>query len=450
MRQFATSCACWTLMMAALTGFAHPAQRTRQISIEGLIYDLKHPDVDRRKAAAILLGQERVRRAVPNLVTLTSDPNDPVRLEAVRALVRINDSRSLPSYIRLTQDAKANIQQKAVEGIIKIYVFEGSGFIHDVKKIAEIVNPFDDDYNPLVVEPYVQVGEGAVQALQKLLNSPDSGIRKDAAIASGILRARSALPTLQDRLTTETDNAGKVELIRAIYKIADPAAGLSLLPFIHDTDKKVHDEAIFTLGRLRISQAVPQLHQLYESRVEERKKILRIVPFSGSDDLRKKVFEALAHIGDAASRELFFAALENRENFYRRYAAEGLGRIGNADITTLIAGKYLREKSKDVRLALSFAQFRLGRPEHLVELVNSLKEGDQGFDYLLELEPREVQQLEPFIRKEEGLIQAKLLEIAGLRGDPSFLPLVEELTESKNAEVVSAANLALRRIRGRY
>ena len=450
MRQRTTSWSAWVLVMVALSGFAHPAQRTRKASIDGLIYDLKHPDSDRRKSAAILLGKNRIKRAVPNLMTLTADPLDPVRLEAVRALVRINDSQSLSSYIRLTEDSDKGIQEKAIEGIIKIYVVEEGGFIRDVRKVVAFVNPFGDDYNPTVVEPYVPVSEDAIQALARLLVDPDAGSRKDAAIALGILRARSVLTTLQDRLAVETDSATKVELIRAVYKIADPAAGTSLLPLIRDPDKKVHDEAIFTLGRLRISEAVPHLHPLYESGIEERGKILVIVPITGSDDLQRKIFEALAHIADPTSYGLFFNALEHEEDFYRRYGAEGLGRIGKTDAVTAVARKYLREKSSEVRLAMSFAQFRLGRDEHLVELVDSLKGGDQGFDYLLELEPQEIHQLEPFVRTEKSPVRARLLHIVGLRGDASALPLVEEMTEHKQAEVVSAANLAIRRIRSRY
>ena len=450
MKQWKAFLSVWVLAVVALCSFAHPAQRTRKASINGLIYDLKHPDPDRRRAAATLLGQNKVRRSVPDLMTLTADPQDQVRLEAVRALVHINDSQSLPSYIRLTQDSKRAIQEKSIEGIIKIYVVEEGGFIRDVQKVAEFVNPFGDDYNPTMVEPYVQVSEDAIQALARLLVDPDSGIRKDAAIALGMLRARSVLPTLQDRLAAETDSAVKVELIRALYKIGDPAAGTSILPLIRDPDKKVHDEAIFTLGRLRISEAVPDLHQLYESGIEERKKILGIVPVTGSDDLQKKAFEALAHIADPTSYGLFLNALEHEEGFYRRYGSEGLGRIGKTDPVTTIARKYLREKSREVRLAMSFAQFRLGRDEHLVELVDSLKGGDQGFDYLLELKTQEMRLLEPFIRSEKGPIQARLLDIVGLRGDASALPLVEEMTEHKRAEVVSAANLALRRIRGRH
>ena len=72
--------------------------------------------------------------------------------------------------------------------------------------------------------------------------------------------------------------------------------GSVLIPLIADPDKKIHDEAIFALGRLRVFEAVPQLKKLYESGVEERRKILGFVPVSGRDDLQKKLLGVLEQI----------------------------------------------------------------------------------------------------------------------------------------------------------
>lgn len=433
------------LLIAPL--FSAPVQETRKV--EGLIYDLKHPDAKRKKEAAVQLGKNRVRQAVPALIELTQDPDHMIRLEAVRALVRINDTRALQAYIRLTRDINTEIQKKSIEGILAVYVVEGSGFVHGVKKIVGFVNPLHDDYDPLVVESYIPVSQDAIDVLAALLNSSEMGIRKEAARALGVLRAHSALPAIQDLLVIETDNGVKVELVRAIYKIADRQAALALVPLIDDPDRKVRDEAIFAVGRLKVSEAVQLLMDLYQSGVQERRTILGIVPVSGSDILQKMLFEALAFIGDPGSKELFLDVLDHEEKFFRRYAGEGIGRIGDQSYTTLLAKQYLREEEGDVRLAFSFALYRLGRDEHLLELVESSTDGDQGFHYLLELEPEEVPKLYSYLRSEKDSIKARLLEVVGLRGGESALPIVQEMIGSQNADVVSAANLALRRIQGR-
>jgi HEAT repeat protein len=299
-----------------------------------------------------------------------------------------------------------------------------------------------------MVESYVPVSQDAKDALAKLLSWHLAGIRKDAAIALGILRAHSALPAIQEALARETRDSVKVELIRAVYKIGDPLAGQAVIPFIMDPDKKVHDEAIFALGRLQVAEAAPLLKQLYDSGMKERQKVLGFVPVSGKDDLQKKLLEALAYIGDPSCREMFLNALADPRDTYRLYAAEGLASIGDSGDITEVSRQYLREESSKVKLALTYALYQLGREEYLIELVDNLAR-DQAYYYLLKMGEGDVPKLYPYLKKSDHSIRVRLLEIVGLRGDPSAVPIILEIAESPNPELASAANLALRRIEGR-
>ncbi len=83
--------ACLTLVLTASV----EAQQRQKIQVEGLIYDLEHPDAERRRQSAILLGRHEIRQAVPALIKSTEDEDESVRLESVRALVQINDTRAL-------------------------------------------------------------------------------------------------------------------------------------------------------------------------------------------------------------------------------------------------------------------------------------------------------------------------------------------------------------------
>jgi hypothetical protein len=49
----------------------------------------------------------------------------------------------------------------------------------------------------------------------------------------------------------------------------------------------------------------------------------------------------------------------------------------------------------------------------------------------------------------EHPIRLQLLDIFGQRGDSSAIPVIEDLTQSTDPELASAANLAMRRIQGR-
>lgn len=438
-----------TAWIAAPAGEAAAAQKPETRSVDGLIHDLKHPDAPRRLEAARLLGMNRVYTAVPALIEASEDPDKEVRYAVVRALHQIGDTRALGTFVQRTRDSETRIQREAVDGIIDIYVVEQGGFVTGLKKVVTFLNPLSSDYDSRVVEPYVPVSQEAINALVDLLFVSDTGLRESAARGLGILRARSALRAIEDALNRETSSGVKVELIRAIYKIGDPEGGEAVVPFIRDPDKRTHDEAILTAGRLRVKSAVGILDDLYRIGVEERRKIFGLVPVSGTDDLQRKVLEALSYIGDPSSKDIFEDALSDSRDHYRRYSAEGLGRIGDQAYTRLLAERYLRETSGSVKLAMSYALFLLGREEHLVELVDRVQD-DQAYYYLLELSPEKTALLYPYVKSEREAVAARLLEVIGLRGDRSALPLAQEMSGSPSAEVASSANLAIRRLQARF
>ncbi len=437
------------LLLLALGGGGLLVAQTRQVTVEALIYDLKHPDETRRREAAIALGQNQIPQAVPALIEATRDSSAEVRLEAVRALLKIRDRRALTAYIERTADSDRKVREKAVQGIIDTYVEPESGFGSKVRQVAEMVNPFSDDFNPVVVEPYVQVDPRAVQALTRLLAEGDHpSSRRQAAEALGILRDRSALGALEESLGREENTGVKVEAIRAIYKIGDREAARVLIPYVDDPEKKVHDEAIYALGRLRVAEAVPPLKQIYESGVAERRKVLKIVPVSGKDDLQRNVYQALSYIAAPDCRELFLAGLADERAFYRRYGAEGLARLGESGVVTEVARAYVREPEPGVRLAMSYALLQMGREEHLDELVVNAGR-DQALHYLLELDAERVRLLYPHLKRERDPVKIRLLDVIGQRADQSAIPHVQTLAASENTEVVAAANLAMRRLNGR-
>ncbi|HAK55972.1 MAG: HEAT repeat domain-containing protein [Vicinamibacterales bacterium] len=437
-------------MVAGSAGVAAgPEQQEERRSVDGLVYDLQHPEADRRIRAARLLGQNKVHAAVPALMDAAIDRDEDVRFEIAKSLVLIHDRRALPTYVLLTRDANPATQEKAVEGIINTYVGDESGFIQGLENVVDFVNPFSDDYNPLMVEPFVEVDPAAVDAVSDLLLSAREELRLDAAVALGILRARAALPAIQDALDTEPATNVKVELIRTIYKIGDPAGGRALVARITDPDKTVHDEAIFTAGRLRVGEAVPDLVQMLEAGVEERRTLFGFVPISGSDDLSRRVLEALAHIGDARAEQVFLMSLDSQRDWSRQFAAEGLGRIGDTANLPEIARRYAEEESASARLALSFARYRLGEAEYLRDLIDQI-DGDQAHAYLLEFGPQEIPHLYPYIRTEGNDVKIRLLDVVGHRGDPSSIGIAQEMIQAGDQDVREAANLAALRIRGRH
>src|SRR5689334_24113908 len=103
---------------------------------------------------------------------------------------------------------------------------------------------------------------------------------------------------------------------------------------------------------------------------------------------------------DARSNPAEFAKqLSSPDANVRRRSAEALARLAATDQRKLVEGYQLEEKNKEVRLALDWALYRMGRSEALYRVVHDLDSGrqDQAIGYLAELEsPAD---LYPFLKK---------------------------------------------------
>ncbi|HEY3130227.1 MAG TPA: HEAT repeat domain-containing protein [Acidobacteriota bacterium] len=437
------------LMLTSSAPAKQTAQQTQDVSIDSLIYDLKNPDPQRRREAVRTLAKNKARAAVPALIEAFQD--DEIRLDVLRALASINDPRALDTYVAAAKDRRMEVRGASIEGMVDLYVVEEGGFIHQTKKIIDALNPFEVDYDPLVVEPYIPVNGAAVNSLSILLSDPDAKIRRRAAQAVGVLRGEEAAPALVDALKKETDSGVKMQMIRAIYKIRQTEYGVEAIPFIEDENKSVHDEAIRTVGFLRVKEAVEPLTRLYNSEPEERRRILKVIPATGKDDLQFKLLDALAYIGAPESQSIFARNLQHRNADFRRAAAEGMGRAGLKESIPLLQAQKQVEDKPEALLAIHFALYRLGNDLMLVELINGLDSAlyDQALEYLLESSPEETKKLYPFVRLKRKKVQLGLLEVLGRAGGVDAMPLLQELSADRDSEVASAANQAIRRLRAR-
>ena len=441
-----------SLLMVSMFILAATQQQVKKISVQGLIFDLKHPDADRREEAARLLGTNEVRSAVPALIEASDDQEVKVRVAILDALNQMRDMRALPVFIRLTADPDDGIRKTAINAIIRLYVLDESGFVAGSKKVLSFFNPFDSNYDDLIVEPYVQVSPNAVQALAERLNDPSNGVRKAAVMSLGILRGKAAVGAMKEALPGELRNDIRIEYFRSFYKIADPSVCSVMVPFINDPDKPVHDEAILVCGLLRCQEAVPPLMDILGAGTKERQKIMKVLPASLPEDLQVKCLQALALIGDQRAEKLFVGALDHKITGMQMAGAEGLARLANPEYRNTLEAARERSMERRNQLALDFALYRVGRPGALDELVSelgSIRYCDQVFDYFASFSQEECRKLFPFLRTSKGKVRIKLLDVLGLTGGKDTLAEVETYTHDSDTDVASAAINAVRRLRAK-
>jgi HEAT repeat protein len=148
---------------------------------------------------------------------------------------------------------------------------------------------------------------------------------------------------------------------------------------------------------------------------------------------------------DARSNpEEFTKQLNNPDAHVRLRSAEALARLAATDQIKLVEGYRLQEKNKDVRLALDWALYRMGRSEALYRIVDELDSGRQAqaIDYLSELESPDL--LYPFLKRTKNAprITAGLLKALARIGDAQTLELVKPYRESHEPYVAEAAEVA--------
>ena len=174
---------------------ARLAAQTRKVSVEGVIYDLKHPDPVRRRDAARELGVARHVPATPHLVAMAHDPVAAVRREVEFALESMDDIQSLPGFVELASDTETDIRARAVACLVNLHLPRASPVGAALTKLADLIGGSDQDAD-IVVEPDVPVDPVVVATLRARLGDSERGIRRTAIRGLGSLRADDAIPDL--------------------------------------------------------------------------------------------------------------------------------------------------------------------------------------------------------------------------------------------------------------
>jgi HEAT repeat protein len=421
------------------------AQPTRQVPVDSLIYDLRNPDPVRRREAVVLIGQNKVQRAVTDVVAIAGDPDVSVRRAIVSTLQALDDIRSLPGLVALTSDPEKDIRESAVTGVTRLYLPRESGIGPSLTRVVNFFNPNSDEWADVVIDHDLPVDASVIPALQARLSDPSDSIRVKSARSIGILRGRVAVPMLVLVMKEDRNPSVRFEAIRAIGKIGDTTAAKDVLPFTLSTDSKLRTEAALALGRLHDKAALPELTRLFMKEAALQKR-------QADGAFRSALLEAIALIADPSSKELFTRQRAHDDAAVRVQAYAGLARVGDASLTTAVSQDRLSETDVQVQTAQAFALYRFGRKEYLEELVKALgsrRTSARAREYLLELRQDEVADLGALSRLEDPGLRESIAEILGLIGDDRARPVLQDLTRDTRGQVAPLATQALERIAAR-
>jgi HEAT repeat protein len=391
-----------------------------------------------RQAAVEQLAVLGNRDAIPKLgEALKKESKSDIRASIIAAFGRIRDRDAIPFLTdSLRTDLEKNVRLQAIDSLLRLYIpIEDSGPLHTL--FGKVKSVFFEP-NPPVVGPEVQVDAATKQALAAAMQKDfDDDVRALAARALGTLKAKDQVPTLTATLEDPQNREHRdvrIEIIRTLALIRDPAAGPALEKALRDPNKQIVLEAISAVGLVNDTAARPTLEEFFRNDKDNR--------------IKSRSLEALALLRDKGSMPLFESLLNDKNDYYRELAAEGLARLNyKADGWK---DRFDQERKPNVRNALAFGLASSGQVDYINNLANALnsRQDYQAEAYLYELGKFDGQmnELYRYLKSSNPRVRAGMAKVIGNIGDPTALAQIRPLTEDSDTEVVREAVAALRKL----
>ena len=386
---------------------------------------------------------------LPALTPYLSESNRDIRVEAVRAIVRVGSERSLDPLVKATHDSDAEVQIRATDGIVNFYLpgyVVRSGLTGPFTRGVRQVKTFFASRNDQIVDPDVQIRPDVAQAISDLVANGDGfNARANAALAAGILRDRPAVPALEAALHAK-DSDLIFECLIALQKLRDLSAGPQVSFLTHDLDERIQVTALETVGILRSLSSAPDVRLALGS--------------ARNVKVNRAALHALAILGVSGDRALFQQYSINRDVELRASSLEGLGRIREPEDFPVLQSAFDEgEIDWRIHLAAAFAMVDEGKVDteefsplpYLLENLRTRDRREAASAYLTELVARDdvrIALLKLVPQSDKGQ-KIALCPILGDAGTPDVLSVLTSLSKDIDPDVAFAASKALRTAQSR-
>jgi HEAT repeat protein len=354
---------------------------------------LKSSDPKVRAKAAREMGRGGDVSVIPALTAQLSDASSQVRREVVIALAQFHVSAAMDSLITATRDPDPSVRVLAVQGLVGNYSGDvpSSGFAAFFRRgyrrakgrfVAENAQ----------IDPGLKVDPKVVAALAEVMKDERSlEPAREAAKGLGILLARPAVPDLVKSAHSTDEELARTAL-DSLSKIKDISAGPQLLDLLDSPLTGVKRDAAATVGLLRGQAAAPKLRSIFENDPDEkdRQKAFEglaylgdpaAVPLftkmlsSGDKALRTSAAEGLARAKDANTLAEVEKALGTERNAGVRLALEfAVTALGKYDYLAALVDQLSSTLRSDVAKAYLIELSR--DPQFLPKLYPFLSSGD--------------------------------------------------------------------------
>ena len=382
-------------------------------------------------------------QALPALAQSLNDPDRNVRVEAVKAIVKIGTEASLAPLIKATEDKDPEVEIRAVDGLVNFYlpgyVLKG-GLTGPFTSGVRQVKSFFSSRNDQVIDPGITVRQDVADAIANVIqHGADIDARSNGARAAGILRARPAVPALLEGLRSK-DSELIFECLVALQKIKDPAAGPRVSFLANDLDQRIQTTALETIAMLHSVPSAPEVRTALAS--------------APNDKIRRVALQTLATLAQPSDDAIFKRYLSSSDPRLRISALEGLGRLRDPQDYPAFERAYNEKNAGSaVHLAAAFGLVNEGNVaisefsplQYLLYNLNSQDLGGTAQDYMTELCKRaDVRNaVLPLLTGATKDQKIRLSAALGASGSEDVIPALTKLSHDIDPDVSLAASKAL-------
>jgi HEAT repeat protein len=383
------------LAVSVVLGFS-PAAKAQQYTFEEVASGLRDQDAATRlRAIQILKDADYGEAAVPIAATL-GDPDDRVQLAALDAERSLFTARVVP-------------RRKKIGFVVEVRTVAGG----DAAAAGRLA------LKARAVPPQVLTG------LAVALRDNNPRVRAEA------INLASLLGPVACAQVDRASGGGQAD--------RGPCAdiGNALIDNINSREAFLRRAAMQALGQLRYPNAVQALSDQLSYRQR------------GLDAMA--ALEGLAGIGHPTSVSVFEQLRASSNADMRRFAVEGLARIGNRDALPMLQQMGQIERSNGVLRALHYANVKLGSVDgSLQQLVESLRNGSQrplALGYLLDLSASVAPALAESLKDDSADVRRLVADVLGFSLDASVTSALEVATKDPDPDVAAAAQQAIERLK---
>jgi HEAT repeat protein len=375
-------------------------------------------------------SQDHETQTIKRLAEDVNSAEPKVRRAALKALAS-RGAEALEPLSLLVGDPERDIRSDAIGAIVAIYV-EPPPREH-VSSAEEAFGWTRYRTTPWAVPPAL------VTNLVRALADDWSSVRRDAAYTLGVVMTPPIDARVADELIyslADPDSSVRLAAVKSLGRLRATRAGDQLIGRIVDPDLPVRLAAMRAVGEIREARALVALQEQLD--------------YYRGATAGRAALEALARIAHPSTANLFAEERFSKSEAHRRYAYEGIARIGVADADAVAMEQLLtEERDEAVVAAMAFALAASGRP-YLDRLVQALADPDtanQALEYVVELGSAQPSALVPYLQHADPIVRERVAMAVGFVGDAGAEAALFKLTSDGNPSVRRAAEVALIRMR---